>query len=247
MTRIVGNDNLDRGLSSYAVEMTELRSILKRSNQHTLVLGDELCHGTESASAVSLVAASLMHLANVNCSFIFATHLHELSQMPEIVEIGKINQYHLSIHYDNKHDSIIYDRIMKPGSGQGLYGIEVAKFLQLPLHIVESAYKIRNKYYTSTPVKKSNYNSSMLISKCKIQECNKNADHTHHIRYQCEADSNGYVTESMHKDNKDNLVGLCETHHNHVHLGTNNQQLIIFGYSGTRLQYEYRKHLNSLT
>jgi len=60
MTRIVGNDDLFSGQSSFAVEMSELRSILKRSNAYSLVLGDEICHGTETKSAISLVAASLV-------------------------------------------------------------------------------------------------------------------------------------------------------------------------------------------
>ena len=47
-TRILGNDNLFKGLSTYAVEMSELRTILNNADKNSLVLGDELCSGTES-------------------------------------------------------------------------------------------------------------------------------------------------------------------------------------------------------
>ena len=57
-TRINNNDNLFKGESSFAVEMNELRGILKRANKNSLVLGDELCSGTESVSALSIFAAS---------------------------------------------------------------------------------------------------------------------------------------------------------------------------------------------
>ena len=50
MTRILGNDNLFKGLSSYAVEITELRGITARADQKSLILGDEICHGTETYS-----------------------------------------------------------------------------------------------------------------------------------------------------------------------------------------------------
>ena len=53
-TRILGNDNLFKGLSSFAVEMLELKTILSIADKDSLVLGDELCSGTESNSAMSI-------------------------------------------------------------------------------------------------------------------------------------------------------------------------------------------------
>lgn len=253
MTRILGNDNLDGGLSAYAVEMTELRSILKRSDGNTLVLGDELCHGTESASAVSLVAASVNHMAKFNTSFIFATHLHELSTMSEITELNNVALRHLTVDFND--DRIIYDRKMQPGSGQGLYGLEVAKHLKLPDSVIDQAYCIRNKYFrdnSNRPVqpKTSRYNADIVLTKCSITDCQTTAAHTHHIRYQSEADAHGMVCPGMHKNHPDNLVGLCELHHEEVHHGnTKGLQLIIFGYSTGRdkkLLYEYRKILKSM-
>ena len=77
-TRIWGNDNIFKGLSTFAVEMSELRTILKQSNQNSLILGDELCSGTESTSALSIFAAGLERLHEIGSSFIFATHFHEI-------------------------------------------------------------------------------------------------------------------------------------------------------------------------
>jgi DNA mismatch repair protein MutS len=37
MTRITSNDNLFKGLSSFALEISDLRAILKRSNENTLI------------------------------------------------------------------------------------------------------------------------------------------------------------------------------------------------------------------
>jgi DNA mismatch repair protein MutS len=249
MTRILGNDNLDKGLSAYAVEMVELRSILQRANKNCIILGDEICHGTESSSAVSLVSASIIHLLKNSSKFIFATHLHELSQMEEITNLDKIGLYHLTIDCDK--DKIIYDRNLKPGSGQLLYGLEVAKHLRLPQEVLSVAYNIRDKYYSndlaSSTAKKSKYNSDKIIAKCQISKCFNSADHTHHIRYQSEANEKGMVTVSMNKNHKDNLVGLCEKHHKEVHRGNDQgKQLIIFGYSGKELRWEYRKIISSL-
>ena len=41
-TRILGNDNIFKGLSTFAVEMCELRTILNNCDKNSLILGDEL-------------------------------------------------------------------------------------------------------------------------------------------------------------------------------------------------------------
>jgi len=55
-TRISGMDNIYRGLSTFTVEMLELKNILNRCDERSLILGDELCAGTEGVSAISIVA-----------------------------------------------------------------------------------------------------------------------------------------------------------------------------------------------
>ena len=83
-TRIIGNDNIFKGLSTFAVEMSELRTILRLADQDSLILGDELCSGTESISAQSIFVAGIKQLCTKKSSFIFATHLHEIVNYDEI-------------------------------------------------------------------------------------------------------------------------------------------------------------------
>ena len=77
-TRISGDDNMFKGQSSFAVEMLELRNIFKRCNSKSLVLGDELCKGTESTSGLAIVAAGICQLIKKQTQFVFATHIHGL-------------------------------------------------------------------------------------------------------------------------------------------------------------------------
>ena len=76
MTRILNVDNLWAGLSSFAVEVSELRDIFLRADSRTLVLGDELCSGTESVSATALVAAGIKYLLKKQSRFFLATNNH---------------------------------------------------------------------------------------------------------------------------------------------------------------------------
>jgi DNA mismatch repair protein MutS len=243
MTRILSNDNMANGLSTFAVEMVELRSILTRCHGQTLILGDEVCHGTESASAVSLVAAAVIHMAHQRSTFIFATHLHELSNMVEITGLPNVAQCHLSVSFQG--EQIIYDRYMKPGSGLGRYGIEVAKFLKLPPDVLHTAYTIRNKYYTEPEtLQSSRYNRDFILHKCAI--CAAPAKDAHHILFQAESNEQGLIAGRIKKNNPGNLVGLCAQHHAMVH-GPGPEELIIFGYHpGGALHYSIRPRLASL-
>ena len=148
-TRILGNDNLFKGMSSFDVEMSELRVILREADSRSLILGDELCSGTEMESALSIFVASLEHLVSVNSSFLFATHFHEIVYYSEIERMQKeksIGLKHLTVHYDAETGKLVYDRHLKEGAGSALYGLEVCKSLYLPVAFIDRAYEIRKKY-----------------------------------------------------------------------------------------------------
>ena len=61
-TRIIGNDNLFKNLSTFAVEMSECSSIINMSDENSLILGDEVCSGTENRSANSIFAQTFPRL-----------------------------------------------------------------------------------------------------------------------------------------------------------------------------------------
>ena len=64
-------------------------------SNNSLVLGDELCSGTETNSGLAIVAAGIVWLSEKQSSFIFATHLHQLSKMEIINNLINVKHYHL--------------------------------------------------------------------------------------------------------------------------------------------------------
>jgi DNA mismatch repair protein MutS len=249
MTRIIGNDNLFKGMSSFAVEMSELRGILKRANSHSLVLGDEICHGTETFSGVSLVASAIITLSQLKANFLFATHLHQLSQIHQITELNTVKMYHLRVKFDEQTGNLIYDRRLEPGSGHPIYGIEVAKAMDLDRSFIELANTIRKEIMDVpdiTPIKKSKYNQQLYINQCGIPGCHKTAELTHHINFQCDADSHGFI-QHLQKNHRSNLLPLCQSCHAMVHdQQEGHYRYIIRGYIMTTggLQLDYEKILN---
>jgi DNA mismatch repair protein MutS len=218
-SRILGNDNIFKGLSTFAVEMSELRIILKMANENSLVLGDELCSGTEIESALSLFSAGLIELHAKKSTFLFATHFHEITKYEEIQELDKLGLKHMSVHYDKATNNLIYDRILKDGQGSRMYGLEVCKSLYMEESFLELAYSFRNKYF---PDKKgelqhspSHYNKKKIRGICQMCK-SEIAEETHHLSPQREANEQGYIG-SFHKNHKANLASVCEKCHDKLH------------------------------
>jgi DNA mismatch repair protein MutS len=223
-TRILGNDNLFKGLSTFAVEMSELRTILRLANENSLVLGDELCSGTESISAVSIFVAGVQALTRQGCSFIFATHLHEIIGYDEIVSLHNVGMKHMSVIYDKERDCLIYNRKLQDGPGNNMYGLEVCKSLSLPQDFLENAHNIRMKYHpesASVLTRKGSHFNAKHIAGGLCEKCAQNpAIDVHHMIFQNEADDNGTIKKNgltFNKNNKANLINLCEKCHDEIH------------------------------
>jgi DNA mismatch repair protein MutS len=223
-TRILGNDNIFKGLSTFAVEMSELRTILRICNENSLVLGDELCSGTESISAKSIFVAGVQTLISKKSSFIFATHLHEIIDYEEINKCDKLALKHMAVSYDRENDKLRYDRKIKDGPGNNMYGLEVCRSLSLPHDFLTLADNIRLKYNPISnsllSLKKTKYNSKKIKGLC--ESCvKKMSTEIHHLIPQKNADKNGMIYNEdgsfFHKNHLANLMAVCEECHLNFH------------------------------
>jgi len=228
-TRILGNDNIFKGLSTFAVEMIELRTILQLSNESSLILGDELCSGTESDSALSIFVTGLEELHRKNCTFLFATHFHEIVNYEEVKCLYKMKLYHMTVLYDKSKNLLVYDRILKEGPGDSMYGLEVCKSLNLADEFLTRAHYLRikyNKMYKSVLEQTaSKYNSEKLKGgSCEICK-SKVASEIHHLEYKKDAIDDFIINKNTFSINHPaNLINICEDCHNDIH--KNNKKLI---------------------
>jgi len=227
-TRISGDDNILKGLSSFALEMIELRAILKRADKGTLIIGDEVCRSTDIISANALVSTTIEMLSKTGSTFIFATHLHDIPTMDNIVNLSNVKPFHLNVTYDNDKDRLIFDRKLKEGSGETVYGVKVAKYLINDTEFINKSQNIVNKL-TNIPdsivnKKRSKYNKTLYMDNCGI--CKKNVNttedlfDTHHINFQKDC-KDGFVKDKPHiqMNSKANLIVLCKKCHQSLHAG----------------------------
>ncbi|MEA2049404.1 MAG: DNA mismatch repair protein [Campylobacterota bacterium] len=240
-TRISGSDNIAKGLSSFAVEMLELKNIFNRASRNSLILGDEISHSTETMSGVSIVTSAILKLAKLKSIFVFATHLHQLPEIKEIESLKNIICLHLSVLYHEKDDKLIFNRKLSFGSGSSMYGLEFAKSLHMDKEFLRVANDIRKRltdeYDTIERLSKkktSAYNKELYIASCAI--CGAKVNDVHHIQEQQNADQNDFIGH-ISKNHKYNLIPLCKKHHKMVHNGEININGFVTTSKGLELHY----------
>lgn len=222
LTRILNQDSIWAGLSSFAVEISELRDIFMKANHQSLILGDELCSGTESVSATSLVAAGIKHLHDQRSRFVFATHLHDLNKLSEISALSDLGIWHLRVHYDAASDKLVYDRSLHRGPGGTLYGLEVARAMHLPLSILKQAQSYRRTLLGEAALEvseTSSWNSSVLRKCCEVCKNSITRElEVHHIIPRANA-INGRLEDGTSMNKLSNLIVVCQECHDKHHRG----------------------------
>lgn len=244
-TRIQSHDDFQKGLSSFAVEMMEMKNIFNRANPKSLILGDEISRGTETLSSLAIVTAAIERLNEIQAHFVLTTHLHQLSNMDLLANTSNIACLHLSVNYDEANDTLVFNRKLQEGSGSSIYGLEFAHSLHIDEKFLQKAKSIRKKLAGEMSdlellvgKKTSLYNKKVFVTKCSV--CNNNCEEIHHIEPQKKADTDGNLGH-FHKDHKYNLIALCSNCHDDVHAG----KITIHGYimtsKGPQLSYETNK------
>ena len=240
-TRITGTDNIFKGLSSYMLEMTELNCIIKRADDRTLIIGDEICRGTEQISGNIIVASTIIKLLNQKSNFIFATHLHDIMNLEQIKVRNDLKAYHLSVSY--KDGQLFYDRQLREGVGDRIYGITIAEYVINDKEFKDIMVNFK-KDILDNKITYSKYNQKLIMDKCAVcgtKGSDKNRLITHHINFQKDC-KNGVVKGKpyINKNDEINLVCICEECHEKVHHGN----LVIEGKTytsdGMKLNYHFK-------
>jgi DNA mismatch repair protein MutS len=129
----------------------------------------------------------------------------------------------MSVVYDKELDALVYDRRLRNGPGDNMYGLEVCKSLNLPYDFLENANNIRMKYHPESAsileTKKSSYNAKHIKGNC--EKCGDAfSEEVHHLQHQKEANDNGFIhtkSKFFHKNHPANLISLCKKCHDIFH------------------------------
>ena len=138
-TRVGASDNLAQGQSTFMVEMSETSAILHNATPRSLVLLDEIGRGTSTYDGVAIAWAVTEHLHDrIGCKTMFATHYHELMQLPE--QLQHARNYNVAVR--EAGDTVVFLHRLEPGGTDRSYGIHVGQLAGLPSQVVSRAREI---------------------------------------------------------------------------------------------------------
>jgi DNA mismatch repair protein MutS len=109
--------------------MSETSAILHNATARSLVLLDEIGRGTSTYDGVAIAWAVTEHLHDrVGCKTMFATHYHELMQLPERLQHAR--NYNVAVRETG--ETVVFLHRLEPGGTDRSYGIHVAQLAGLP-------------------------------------------------------------------------------------------------------------------
>lgn len=142
-TRVGALDRLAMGESTFMVEMIEVAHILKEATPRSLVILDEVGRGTSTYDGVAIAWAVAEYLhQNIKSKTLFATHYHELIDLPN--SCPGMKNFNIAVKEWN--DQIIFLRKLVPGGTSKSYGVEVAKLAGLPASVITRAREILTRW-----------------------------------------------------------------------------------------------------
>lgn len=140
-TRIGASDAIQRGLSTFMVEMIETAHILNHATRRSLLVLDEIGRGTSTYDGLAIAWAILEYIHNVGhlgSKTLFATHFHELTDLA--ARLPHIRNYHAAV--DEAGSRITFLHTIQEGRAERSFGVHVGRMAGLPVAVVERAQKI---------------------------------------------------------------------------------------------------------
>ena len=148
-TRVGSSDSLTEGLSTFMLEMTETAEMLKGAGSRSLVVLDEVGRGTSTYDGLSLAQAILEHLVTVTGAYtLFATHYHELTELP--ASFPQLKNVHMAVSERAGEIKFLYSVL--EGRAQKSFGIQVARLAGLPSQVTARAQKLLKSFEKSRRV-----------------------------------------------------------------------------------------------
>eukprot|EP01134_Creolimax_fragrantissima_P004831 CFRG4831T1 len=145
-TRMGACDYIDKGVSTFMVELQDAAEILNKATTRSLVLVDELGRGTSTHDGVAIAYATSQSLiTDVGCAVLFATHYPLLAQL-EIKYPTAVSNHYMDFFEEETKDedgvaehAITFLYTLARGVAKRSYGLNVARLADLPSEIIQMA------------------------------------------------------------------------------------------------------------
>ena len=141
-SRVGAQDHLQKGMSTFMVEMNETANILNNATERSLIILDEIGRGTSTFDGISIAWSIVEYLHNDDIKggpkTLFATHYHELTDLALV--LNRVKNFNVQVKEWN--DEIIFLRKIVSGGTDKSYGIQVARLAGLPDKVLDRAREV---------------------------------------------------------------------------------------------------------
>ncbi|RVD90917.1 hypothetical protein TUBRATIS_26570 [Tubulinosema ratisbonensis] len=138
-TRIGASDNLEKGESTFYIELNETSKILRKATENTFIIMDELGRGTSVKDGQAIATAVLNYLKKKDCTLIFSTHYFNI-----VDKVIGVNKGYMDVElFENE---VIFKYQLVNGVSNDSLGISVASIANLPNEIIKKALFYKNKF-----------------------------------------------------------------------------------------------------
>ncbi|MDE2749053.1 MAG: DNA mismatch repair protein MutS [Chloroflexota bacterium] len=136
--RIGAQDEIHAGQSTFMVEMVETARLLSGSSPRSLLILDEIGRGTSTYDGLAIARSVIEFIHNnprLNCRTLFATHYHELTELPNL--LPRCANFNVAVA--EQGDDIVFLHRVMPGGADQSYGVHVAQLAGMPRSVVDRA------------------------------------------------------------------------------------------------------------
>lgn len=141
--RIGASDDISTGKSTFMVELSEVAYIVSQATAESLVILDEVGRGTSTYEGISLAWGIAQYIAHqIGCTTIFTTHFRELTDLADLSP--KFINYKVNLKEEN--ETIYFLHTVTKGRSDKSYGIQVAKLVNLPKEIIDTAFEVLESF-----------------------------------------------------------------------------------------------------
>jgi len=161
--RIGASDDISTGKSTFMVELSEVAYIVSQATEQSLVILDEVGRGTSTYEGISLAWGIAQYIAHqIGCTTIFTTHFRELTDLADLSP--KFINYKVNLKEEN--ETIYFLHTVTRGRSDKSYGIQVAKLVNLPKEIIDTAFEVLNSFEAKAlPVKLNDLTNARDLEK----------------------------------------------------------------------------------
>ena len=136
--RIGAQDEIHAGQSTFMVEMVETARLLSGSSERSLLIIDEVGRGTSTYDGLAIARAVLEYIhdqSHLNCRTLFATHFHELTELPGTLQRAR----NFNVMVAEEGGRAIFTHRLTPGGANRSFGVHVAQLAGLPHAVITRA------------------------------------------------------------------------------------------------------------